>query len=166
MSSASGKGHQLVIICTIGFWKYLPNSIRRGADFSIFIASTITGGVGHTLSNRQELLTFCNRFVEGFQCRHTKCCFSSILGDAWTAYVLLTVSDCGMKNRKRCKIPLIPDEIIGHFGQVLLVRKWNGWHDLIGGTEQERGLARRWCAVYAPFLLLIAPLENHLVLSA
>ena len=45
-----------------------------------------------------------------------------------------------------------PDEIIARFGQVKLVRKHDGRHELRGGTVLDRIKARLWCLEYAPFV--------------
>ena len=47
------------------------------------------------------------------------------------------------------------DEIIGHFGHVQLVRKYDGRHELLGGTEDERLRVRQWCDRFASFLVFI-----------
>ena len=71
-----------------------------------------------------------------------------------------------MRIKKRCKIPPTPDETIGQFGHVRLVRKWGDVHVLIGGSERERRLVRAWCAVYATFLVFVEPLTDEIVLAA
>jgi len=71
-----------------------------------------------------------------------------------------------MRIKKRCKIPPTPDETIGQFGPVRLIRKWGDIHDMVGGTEWERGLVRIWCAANAPFVVFVEPLAREIVLSA
>jgi hypothetical protein len=63
-----------------------------------------------------------------------------------------------MRNQKSVRIGerdglwLVPDEIIARFGQVRLVRKQDGRHELRGGTVMERVRARLWCLEFAPFV--------------
>ena len=72
----------------------------------------------------------------------------------------------GMKIKKRWKIPPIPDEVIGQFGAVRLIRKWGDIHDLDGGSQWERWMARLWCAAHAPALVFAEPALDEVALSA
>jgi len=72
----------------------------------------------------------------------------------------------GMRIKKQCKIPPTPDETIGQFGQVRLVRKWGDVHVLAGGSERERRLVRAWCAIYATFLVFVEPSADEIALAA
>jgi len=64
----------------------------------------------------------------------------------------------GMRTQKSVRIGEldrlwpVPDEIIARFGQVRLVRKREGRHELRGGTWMERVRARLWCLKFAPFV--------------
>ena len=90
----------------------------------------------------------------------------SRFSEDWLGQYLSKVScqTVGMRIKKRCKIPPIPDETIGQFGPVRLVRKWGEVHELVGGNKWERCLVRIWCVAYAPFLVFAQPWE--VVLSA
>jgi hypothetical protein len=57
-----------------------------------------------------------------------------------------------MKIAKLTELWPVPDETIARLGNVSLVRKSNGRHDLIGGTMTGRKKARKWCACFAPFI--------------
>lgn len=72
----------------------------------------------------------------------------------------------GMRIKKRCKIPPTPDEMIGQFGSVRLVRKWGGIHELVGGDDRKRRMARAWCARHAPFLAFIGSSAGEVALAA
>ena len=61
----------------------------------------------------------------------------------------------GMKIKKSYRLRLAPDEIIGHFGKVQLVRKHDGRHELVGGTEDERLKVMKWCRRFASFLVFV-----------
>ena len=65
----------------------------------------------------------------------------------------------GMKIKKSYSLKLAPDEIIGHFGKVQLVRKHDGRHELVGGTEDERQRVRQWCDRFASFLDFVERVE-------
>jgi hypothetical protein len=40
--------------------------------------------------------------------------------------------------------------LVARFGPARLVRKPDGRHELIGGTEDHRATAREWCSLFAP----------------
>lgn len=65
----------------------------------------------------------------------------------------------GMKMKKQYRLRLAPDEIIGHFGQVQLIRQHDGQHVLLGGTEEERRGVRQWCSQFASFLVFVEQVE-------
>jgi hypothetical protein len=64
-----------------------------------------------------------------------------------------------MKIKKSYRLRLAPDEIIGHFGKVQLVRKHDGRHVLLGGEEDERLKVRQWCDRFAPFLEFVEAVQ-------
>jgi hypothetical protein len=70
-----------------------------------------------------------------------------------------------MRIKKRCAIPPTPDEVIGQFGQVRLIRKWGEIHDLAGGNQWERWMARLWCAAHAPFLAFVETVGDEIALG-
>jgi hypothetical protein len=41
-------------------------------------------------------------------------------------------------------------EIVAQFGPARLFRYLDGRHELIGGTEDHRAIAREWCSLFAP----------------
>jgi len=47
------------------------------------------------------------------------------------------------------KLRPAPEEFIGCFGPVRLVRKSNGLHDLIGGSVKQQDVVRKWCERFA-----------------
>jgi len=55
-------------------------------------------------------------------------------------------------NRERIGLWPVPDEIIASFGQVRLIRKLDGRHELKDGTLIERDGAREWCREYVRFV--------------
>ena len=59
-----------------------------------------------------------------------------------------------MKIKKRYQIPLValmfPTTTIARFGPARLVRRQDGRHELIGGTEEHRAAAHEWCSLFAP----------------
>jgi hypothetical protein len=63
-------------------------------------------------------------------------------------------------NRERMGLWPVPDEIIASFGQVRLIRKLDGRHELKGGTLIERETAKEWCREYAPFVVFGDALEG------
>jgi hypothetical protein len=71
-----------------------------------------------------------------------------------------------MKLKKSYEVHPAPDEIVGHLGQVQLVRKADGNHELVGGTAKAQAMVRNWCAVYAPFLEFVGATEDEIVLGA
>ncbi len=64
-----------------------------------------------------------------------------------------------MRMKKPYRFRLAPDEIVGHFGKVRLVRKHDGRHVLRGGTREQRLSVRQWCDQYASFLVWVEPVE-------
>jgi hypothetical protein len=40
------------------------------------------------------------------------------------------------------------NETIGFFGNARLIRRCDGGHELIGGSEDERATAREWCSLF------------------
>jgi len=71
-----------------------------------------------------------------------------------------------MRIKKSYKVHAAPDEIIGHFGQVRLVRKAAGKHKLVGGTTEAQATVRKWCSIYAPFVVFVEPAKHEVVLTA
>jgi hypothetical protein len=71
-----------------------------------------------------------------------------------------------MRIKKSYEVHTAPAEIIGHFGQVRLVRKADGRHELVGGTTEARATVRKWCGLYAPFVAFVEPSEHEVVLAA
>jgi hypothetical protein len=63
----------------------------------------------------------------------------------------------GMRNKKSYKVILAPDEIIGHFGRVQLVKTADGSHRLVGGTMEQRAAVRKWCERFAIFVVFSEP---------
>ena len=70
----------------------------------------------------------------------------------------------GMKIKKLRLRPAL-DEIIGHFGQVQLVKKYDGQHELVGGTEDQRRRVRQWCDQFASFLVFVDGIEEVVVVA-
>ena len=60
--------------------------------------------------------------------------------------------------KKSCKIPT--NELVGWFGAVQVIRRWDRKHDLIGGSESEQRLVRAWCERNASFLEFAEPGEE------
>lgn len=58
------------------------------------------------------------------------------------------------------------DEIIGFLGSTELVRRHNGVHELVGGTLNERMIARLWCECFAPDVIFADSEEFSRLLSA
>jgi len=71
-----------------------------------------------------------------------------------------------MRIKKSYKVHSAPDEIIGHFGQVRLVRKADGKHELVGGTMEAQATVRNWCGLYAPFVVFAEPAEHEVAQAA
>ena len=42
------------------------------------------------------------------------------------------------------------NETIGFLGATELIRRYDGVHELVGGTELSRAIARVWCEFFAP----------------
>jgi hypothetical protein len=42
------------------------------------------------------------------------------------------------------------EETVGYLGETKLVRRYDGKHVLVGGSEAERAKARNWCRHFAP----------------
>ena len=63
-----------------------------------------------------------------------------------------------MKNGTTCSVGEInrvwpvPDEVIARFGTVMLVKKADGGHGLVGGTRHDRNTVKKWCRRFAPFV--------------
>jgi len=74
--------------------------------------------------------------------------------------------DFRMRIKKSYEVHTAPDEIIGHFGQVRLVRKSDGKHELVGGTTEAQASVRKWCGLNAPFVVFAEPAEHEVVLAA
>ena len=59
-----------------------------------------------------------------------------------------------MKITKSFKFPLVAlmfqTTTVARFGPARLIRKPDGRHELIGGTEDHRATAREWCSLFAP----------------
>ena len=70
-----------------------------------------------------------------------------------------------MKIKKSYRLRLAPDEIVGHFGKVQLVRKHDGRHVLVGATENERLKVRQWCNRWASFLVFVERVEEVVVVG-
>jgi hypothetical protein len=68
----------------------------------------------------------------------------------------------GMRIKKSYEIHTASDEIVGHFGQVRLVRKADGKYELVGGTTGAQTMVRNWCGLYAPFVLSLNWLKMKL----
>jgi len=45
------------------------------------------------------------------------------------------------------------DETIGFFQSTQLVRRFDGLHELRGGTKKDRSTIRRWCGLCAPDII-------------
>ncbi len=71
----------------------------------------------------------------------------------------------GMRNKQPCFCLWVPDETIGCFGQVRLVRKASGQHDLVGGSPADRQTARKWCRRFAKSLVFV-PARSEQALTA
>lgn len=71
-----------------------------------------------------------------------------------------------MRKMKSYKVHLAPDEVIGHFGPVKLVRKGDGTHELTGGTLEQRCMVRNWCERNANFVVFATKETEVLALSA
>ena len=69
-----------------------------------------------------------------------------------------------MRIKKSYEVHSAPDEIIGHFGQVQLVRRPDGRHDLLGGSNGAQVMVRKWCGLFAPFLVFGESYEHEVVL--
>lgn len=41
-------------------------------------------------------------------------------------------------------------ETLAFFGKAKLIRKFDGRHELVGGTAEDRTTARKWCSLFAP----------------
>ena len=70
-----------------------------------------------------------------------------------------------MRIKKSYEIHPAPDEIVGHLGQVQLVRKADGKHELVGDTAKAQAMVRNWCAGYAPFLEFVGEAEDEVLLE-
>lgn len=71
-----------------------------------------------------------------------------------------------MKIKKSYEIHPARDQIVGHLGQVQLIRKVDGKHQLVGGTKKAQAMVRYWCAVNAPFLEFVGEADDEVVLEA
>ena len=71
-----------------------------------------------------------------------------------------------MRIKKSYEVHLAPNEIIGHFGQVRLVKKGNEKHELVGGTVNAQAAVRTWCGFYASFIIFAEPTGHELALAA
>ena len=72
----------------------------------------------------------------------------------------------GMRNKKSYKVVFVPDEIIGHFGRVQLVKTADGSHRLAGGTMEQRAVVRKWCERFATFLVFAKSANLEIALAA
>jgi hypothetical protein len=50
-------------------------------------------------------------------------------------------------------------EIIGFFRRTQLVRRFDGLHEIKGGTRKDQTLIRNWCAVNAPEIIFADEME-------
>jgi hypothetical protein len=57
------------------------------------------------------------------------------------------------KKIKAVNLNPVPHEIVGHFGETLLVRKPDGKHIRAGGNKREQSFVRNWCKQYATFII-------------
>lgn len=72
----------------------------------------------------------------------------------------------GMRIKKPKKVVLAPPETVGQFGEVRLVRKSDGQHELVGGTMEKRAIVRAWCARFATFVVFAEPSGQEMALTA
>jgi hypothetical protein len=52
------------------------------------------------------------------------------------------------------------NEIIGCFGSTQLVRRYDGYHEFIGGKVKGRATARGWCSHFAPEIAFADPVAK------
>jgi len=57
-------------------------------------------------------------------------------------------------------------ETLAFFGKARLIRKFDGRHELIGGTANDRATAREWCSLFAPDVVFSDASRHEFVLSA
>ncbi len=71
-----------------------------------------------------------------------------------------------MKRKKTINFHLRKtNETLGFFGRAQLVRRFDGHHELTGGTLNERAIAREWCLRFAPEVVFAEPGQEGLVLT-
>jgi hypothetical protein len=70
-----------------------------------------------------------------------------------------------MRNKRKHKLNPAPDEIIGFFGSVQLSKNPDGLCHLVGGTDAQQQLVRKWCNHFASFLKFAEPPKVHLAIS-
>ena len=71
-----------------------------------------------------------------------------------------------MRIKKSYEVHAAPDHIAGHFGRVRLMRKADGKHQLFGGSIEAQVAVRKWCELYASFVVFVEPSEHEVVLEA
>jgi hypothetical protein len=54
-----------------------------------------------------------------------------------------------MKARHICTNMINPWKIINHFGNALLVRRIDGKHELVGGSDGDYTAAKEWVSLFA-----------------
>ena len=67
----------------------------------------------------------------------------------------------GMKLKTPAELHLSKiSETIGFLGSTELVRRYDGVHELVGGTELSRAIARVWCEFFAPEIVFADSVET------
>ena len=57
-------------------------------------------------------------------------------------------------------------ETLAFFGKAKLIRKFDGRHELIGGTAEDRTTAREWCSLFAPEVVFNDSSQREIALAA
>lgn len=72
----------------------------------------------------------------------------------------------GVKHTKGINLHLRKThETIGFFGRAKLIRRMDGCHELIGGTDDDRAIAREWCSLFAHEIVFAEPNHRELAFS-
>jgi hypothetical protein len=66
-----------------------------------------------------------------------------------------------MKTHHNCTSIINPWKIINHFGNALLVRRTDGKHDLIGGSDSDYTAAKEWVSLFAHEIIFTRSIKRR-----
>ena len=57
-------------------------------------------------------------------------------------------------------------ETLAFFGKAKLIRKFDGKHELVGGSAEHQAIAREWCSRFAPEVVFNDSSQREIALAA